>query len=158
MKEEEELRAMREIKGAIGSVTRDLYENSSAAKRNEAIAAGGDERNSLDDEENSPTTPTGAKLRIADDDEAIYAERLKNASTARETPQHKALWPLAIPLVYIFLTLLVRGLFWIFSFFFFSYSWPKQPKEKGIIPPPPRVVEVVHPCDMNWDSDFCPGW
>lgn len=151
MKEEEELRAMREVRGAIGSFTRDLYENSSAAKENKAIATGGHERIPLDDEENRPTTPTGAKVLIADEDEAIDARRLKCASTARETPQHKALLPLAIPLVYIFLTLLVRGLFWIFHFFLMA----EAERERNN---PPRVVEVVHPCDMNWDSDFCPGW
>lgn len=152
MKEEEELRAMREIRGAIGNVTRNLYENSSTAKENEAIAAGGDERIPLADEENTPTTPIEAKVLIADEDEAIDAGRSKYASTsitARETPQHKALWPLAIPLVYVFLTLLVRGLFWIFSFLM-----AEAERERN----PPRVVEAVHPCNLNWDSDFCPGW
>lgn len=152
MKEEKELRAMREIRGAIGNVTRDLYEDSSTAKENEAIAAGGDEQIPLADEENTATTPTGAKVLTADEDEAIDTGRLKYASTsttARERPQHKALWPLVIPLVYVFLTLLVRSLFWIFSFLI-----AEAERERN----PPRVVEVVDPCDMNWDSDFCPGW
>lgn len=152
MKEEEKLRAMRKIRGALGSATRDLYENSSAAKGDEAIVAGGNDQIPLDDEENTLTTMTGAKMLIAGEDETIYARKLKHASTsirARETPQHKALWPLVIPLVYVFLTLLVRGLVWIFSFLM-----AEAERERN----PPRVVEVIHPCDMNWDSDFCPGW
>lgn len=117
MKDEAELRAMMEMKGAIAIATRDLYENSSTAvyKEDEAIAAdagGGDEQIPLLDsyEENTPTitTRTGAGVLIADnEDEAIVAGNSKYAS---------ALWSLVIPLVYAFLILLVRGLFRIFSF------------------------------------------
>lgn len=152
MKEEEELRAMREIRGVFGSVTRDLHEKSSTAKENGAIAAGGDDQIPLADDENTPTTPTDAKILITDEDEAMDAGRLQYASattTARETPQHKTLWPCAVPLVYVFLTLLVRGLFWIFSFLMAEAERDRNPS---------RIVEVVHPCDVNWDSEFCPGW
>lgn len=120
MKDEAEVRAMLEMKGAIGTATRDLYGNSSAAvyKENEAIAssagaAGGDEQISFLDpyEKNTPTTSTtkraGAIVLIPDNDKAIVAGNSKYAF---------ALWSLVIPLVYIFLILLVRGLFWIFSF------------------------------------------
>lgn len=152
LKEENELKAMRKIRGVLGNATRDLYENPSAAKGDEAIAAGGDDQIPLDDEENTLTRSTGAKLLIADEDEAIDARKFKYASTsltARKTPQHKALWPLAMPLVYVFLTLLVRGLVWIFSFLMAEVERERKLR---------RVVEVVHPCDMNRDSDFCPGW
>lgn len=124
MKDEAEMRAMLEIKGAIGTATRDLYRNSSAAvyKENQAIvssagAAGEDKQIPLLDpyEENTPVTTittttrtrTGAKVPISDNDKAIVAGNSKYAF---------ALWSLVPPLVYIFLILLVRSLFWIFSF------------------------------------------
>lgn len=148
MKEEEELRAMKEIRGVLGSVTRDLYEKSSTAEENGAIAAGEDDQIPLAEEENTPTTPAGAKILNADEGEARDDGRLKYSTTARETPQHTALWPWAIPLVYVFLTLLVRGLFWTFAFLI-----GEAERESN----PPRIGDVVHPCDMNWDSEFCPG-
>lgn len=153
MKEEEELRAMREKRGVLGSVTRDLYENSSTAKETGAIAAGGDDQIPRAEEENTTTTPAGVEILNADEDEARDAGRLKYASattTARETPQHNVLWPWAVPLLYAFLTLLVRGLFWIFS-----SLMAEAERESN---PPGTVVGLVHPCDMDWDSEFCPGW
>lgn len=143
MKDEAEVRAMMEMSGSIGIATRDLYRNSSssAVKENEAISAGagggasggasvGGEQIPLDSDEDitPPTTTTTTKTRtrakilIADkDDEVIVAGNSKYASstaiTARERPQNKALWSLFIPLAYILLILIVRGLVWIFSFF-----------------------------------------
>lgn len=119
MKQEQELKAMREIKGVLGSVPRDLYDSSSTAKVNGVIAVGGHDQIPQAEEENTTTMPAGAKRLYADEDEARHAGRLKYPSTtttARETLQHNALWPWAVPLIYVFLTLLVRGLFWIFSF------------------------------------------
>lgn len=137
MKEEKELKAMREIRGVLGTVTRDIYDNSSTAKENEAIATGGDDQIPQAEEENKTTMPAGAEILNADENEARQAGRFiypSATTTARETLQHNALWPWAVPLVYVFLTLLVRGLFWIFSFLI-----AESERESN---PPPQAAQL----------------
>lgn len=165
MKEEEELRAMRERRGMLGGTTRDCYETVLIAKENGAIVAVGDDKALPSEEENTTTitTPPAAVeiLNANDHDEdARGFERSKYASattTARERQQqqqqqqkHALLWPWIVPIVYIFLILLVRGLFSIFSFLLMTAT-ERESKSPG-----PRVTpRLVNPCDIGQDSEYC---
>lgn len=131
MKEEEDLRAMRGRRGMLGGITRDCYENSLMAKERRSIATAGDNKMSAAEEVNTKTTPAGARaetITVEDHRGGVGrgagSKQSSSPTRARETPQDEQqcalLWPWVVPLVYIFLIVLLRSLFWIFSSSFSS--------------------------------------
>lgn len=162
MKEAEELRAMRERKGVLdSSTTRDCYENALIAKEKRTISAAGIFP-PAEEENTSTITMVEAEILNSDDDkddddDALGAEKSKSkynstTTTTREMPQqqqqHALLWPWVVPLVYTFLTLLVRSAFWIVSFI--TTEGENQPPSALLTPP-----RLVNPCDTDWDSEYC---
>lgn len=166
MKEEEDLRAMRERGGMLGGVPRDCYENALIAKERGFIAAAGDNKISAAEKAGTMTKPAGARAETLtaedhDDDvgrgagSKLKSKQSSTTTTARETPQKKQqcslLWPWVVPLVYIFLILLLRSLFWIFS----SLRLMANTKRETKPPPGPRVnTRLVNPCETGQDSKY----
>ena len=167
MKEEEDLRAMSERRGMLGGITRDCYENSLIAKEGGSIATARDNKISAAEEANTKTTLAGAGAETLteedhDDDigrgarSKLKSKQSSTPTTARKMPQQEQqcalLWPWVVPLVYIFLMLLLRSLFWIFSSLLLMTT-----TEREIKPPPgPRVnTRLVNPCETGQGSEYC---
>lgn len=157
---------MRKRRGVLGGIMRDCYENALIAKERRSIA--GYNKISAAEDAKTTTTSAGAEILTADEDDddndgrgTGSKSKLKHSSTtttARETPQQQQqqralLWSWVVPLVYIFLILLMRGFFWIFSSLLLMATTERESK------PPllgPRVTRgLVNPCETGQDSQYC---